>query len=111
MICSMILMAGAVIGIHLATLRGVNSAILRMPQILGVFTYQDTFDHDKGQKSAISGRCLHWILLNFLHGVDYFSVSPGFLCSLVRKNRPKALDVDLLWAPFGPFGPKVGKRV
>ena len=33
---------------------------------LGHFVYalfsQDTFDHDKGQKSAISGRRLHWRL-------------------------------------------------
>ena len=29
-------------------------------------TNQDTFDHDKGQKSAISGLRLHWIFFNFL---------------------------------------------
>ena len=41
---------------------------------LGIFgtLYQDAFDHDKGQKSAISGRdCL-----NFLQWI--FSFSPGF---------------------------------
>ena len=27
---------------------------------------QHTFHHDKGQKSAISGRRLHWIFLKFL---------------------------------------------
>ena len=46
--------------------------------------FQDTFDHDKGQKSAFSGRCLHWIFWIFSSG--FFYVSPGFLCSLVRKS-------------------------
>ena len=45
---------------------------------------QGTFDHDKGQKSAFSGRRLHWIFLNFLQWI-FFSFSPGFLCYLVRK--------------------------
>ena len=30
---------------------------------------QDVFDHDKGQKSAISWRLLHWILLSFLQWI------------------------------------------
>ena len=29
---------------------------------------QDAFDHDRGQKSAISGRRLHWIFLIFSSG-------------------------------------------
>ena len=31
----------------------------------GVAIYQDKFDHDKGQKSAISGRRLQWIFCFF----------------------------------------------
>ena len=30
---------------------------------------QETFNHDKGQKSAISARRLHWIFLNFLQWI------------------------------------------
>ena len=46
---------------------------------------QDAFDHDKGQKSAISGRRLHWIL--FFSPVDcFFPFSPGFMCSLARNG-------------------------
>ena len=41
---------------------------------------QDTFDHDKGQKSAISGRRLHWRL-----STGFFAFSPGSLCNLVRR--------------------------
>ena len=41
---------------------------------------QDMFDHDKGQKSAISGRRLHWRL-----STDFFAFSPGSLCNLVRR--------------------------
>ena len=47
--------------------------------------YQNAFGHDKGQKSAVSGRRLHWIFcLSFLQFV--FPFSPGFLCNLVRKS-------------------------
>ena len=42
--------------------------------------YQDTFDHDKGQKSAISGRRLHWRL-----STGFFAFSPVFMCNLVRR--------------------------
>ena len=31
------------------------------------------FDHDKGQKSALSGRRLPWILLNLLQWISLFS--------------------------------------
>ena len=41
---------------------------------------QDQFDHDKGQKSAISGRRLHWRLST---GFFVF-FSPVFMCNLVR---------------------------
>ena len=41
---------------------------------------QDTFDHDKGQKSAISGRRLHWRL-----STGFFAFSPVFMCNLVRR--------------------------
>ena len=40
---------------------------------------QDTFDHDKGQKSAILGRRLHWRL-----STGFFAFSPVFMCNLVR---------------------------
>ena len=43
---------------------------------------QDTFDHDKGQKSAISGRRLHWI---FLFSSGFPSFSPGFRCNFLTK--------------------------
>ena len=36
---------------------------------LGSLVCQDVFDHDKGQKSAISGRRLHWNFLNFLKSI------------------------------------------
>ena len=48
--------------------------------------YQDTFDHDKGQKSAISGRRLHWRL-----STGFFAFSPGSLCNLVSR-APKNLE-------------------
>ena len=41
---------------------------------------QDTFDHDKGQKSAISGRRLHWRL-----STGFFAFSPVCMCNLVRR--------------------------
>ena len=41
--------------------------------------FQDTFDHYKGQKSAISG---HWRL-----STGIFAFSPGSLCNLVRRAR------------------------
>ena len=41
---------------------------------------QDKFDYDKGQKSAISGRRLHWRL-----STGFFAFSPVFMCNLVRR--------------------------
>ena len=49
-----------------------------------VLYYQDTFDHDKGQKSVISGEILHWIFE--FSPVDLFPFSPGLLRNLVRKS-------------------------
>ena len=43
-------------------------------------------DHDKGQKSAISGRRLHWRL-----STGFFAFSPGSLCNLVRR-APQNLE-------------------
>ena len=40
---------------------------------------QDKFDHDKGQKSAISGCRLHWRL-----STGFFALYPVFMCNLVR---------------------------
>ena len=42
----------------------------------GYFQAQGTFDDDKGQKSAISGRRLHWIFVFIFSPVD-FSFSPS----------------------------------
>ena len=50
-----------------------------------VLSYQDAFDHDKGQKSAISGKFLHWIFLNFRQW-NFSFFAPGSLCNLVRKS-------------------------
>ena len=41
---------------------------------------QDKFDHDKGQKSAISGRRLHWRL-----STRFCAFSPVFICNLVDE--------------------------
>ena len=41
---------------------------------------QDKFDHDKGQKSAISGRRLHWRL-----STGSFAFFQVFMCNLVRR--------------------------
>ena len=37
--------------------------------LMGVNRNQDTLDHDKAQKSAASGRPLHWIFLIFLQWI------------------------------------------
>ena len=56
---------------------------------------QDALNHDKGQKSAISGKFLRWI---FEFQVDVFPFSPGFLCNLLNLGsrlpgtRPEFLD-------------------
>ena len=51
--------------------------LLDFSLIFGVFSAdpqdQDKFDHDKGQKSAISGRRLHWRL-----STGFFAFSPVF---------------------------------
>ena len=49
------------------------------------YFFQDKFDHDKGQKSAISGRRLQWRL-----STGFFAFSPVFMCNLVRR-APKIL--------------------
>ena len=41
---------------------------------------QDKFDHDKGQKSAVSGRRLHWRL-----STGFFAFSPVSMCNLVWR--------------------------
>ena len=46
---------------------------------------QDTFDHDKGQKSAISGRAPSRLDFFKFSPVDS-PFSPDFLCNLVRKS-------------------------
>ena len=64
---------------------------------------QDTFDHDRRQKSAISGRRLHWIFFEFAP-VDFFNI----VISLgnrpkMRKNGPivnrpqQAEERETLW--------------
>ena len=44
---------------------------------------QDKFDHDKGQKSAISGHRVHWTL-----STGFLAFSPAFMCNLVRRASP-----------------------
>ena len=44
---------------------------------------QDMFDHDKRQKSAISGNLLHLAQLSL---VDVFLFLQGFLCNFGRKS-------------------------
>ena len=50
------------------------------------FFSQDKFDHDKGQKSAILGRRLHWRL-----SIGFFAFSPVLMCDLVRQ-APENLE-------------------
>ena len=45
---------------------------------------QDTFDHDKGQKSAISGRSLHWRL-----STGFFAFSPVFYVQFSKTSHLK----------------------
>ena len=48
------------------------------PVPFGLRRYQDTFDHNRGQESAISGYALHWSLfLNFLPWIFSPPFSPG----------------------------------
>ena len=42
-----------------------------------LYVGQDTFDHDKGQKSAISGRRLHWRL-----STGFFLLFLQYLCAI-----------------------------
>ena len=51
---------------------------------------QDTFDHDKRQKSAISGRCLHRNGFYF-SPLDVFPFLEVF-CVIRCRNRPKMLE-------------------
>ena len=44
---------------------------------------QDTFDHDKGQKSAFSGRRPHWIFE--FSPVEFFPFPPGSRPKMLRK--------------------------
>ena len=48
---------------------------------------QDTFDHDKGQKAAISGRRLHWIILDFLQLI--FSLFSRCTVQFSKEMVPK----------------------
>ena len=47
------------------------------------FFIQDTFEHDRGQKSAILARRLHCMSYIFSNG--FYPFSPGGMCNLVRK--------------------------
>ena len=47
----------------------------------------DAFDHDKGQKSAISGCHLHWTFLNFLHWI--WSLFSSFTVLFSKEIAPK----------------------
>ena len=52
--------------------------------IVGNLDDQGTFNHDKGQKSAILGALS--LLDSFEFSPVDFSLSPGFLCNFVRKS-------------------------
>ena len=49
----------------------------KIPYVYCFFSFpsQDAFDHDRGQKSGISGRCLHWIFGGNFSPVDFFLFS------------------------------------
>ena len=47
---------------------------------------QNTLDHDKGQKSAISGRRLHWRLSTGF----FFAFSPVFMCKFSKTSPVKS---------------------
>ena len=74
--------------------------------------FQDTFDHDKGQKSAISGRRLHWRLstgfLRFFSSiyVQFSKTSPLKSGESSEKssgeNRVKSCHVCGCHGFFGP---------
>ena len=49
---------------------------------------EDTFDHNKGQKSAISGRRLHWNFLNFSSGY-FFWLFSRFTVYFSKEMAPK----------------------
>ena len=57
--------------------------------IHSVSQYQDTLDHDKGGKSAISGCHFHWIFVNFLQWI--FSLFSRFS---VQFSKEMALKVE-----------------
>ena len=60
--------------------------------------FQDKFDHDKGQKSAISGRRLHWRL-----STGFFAFSP---VEKIASNPVTSVAVMVFSALS--FGPKKG---
>ena len=65
-------------------------------------SWQDAFDHDKGQKSAISGHRLHWIIFClWIFSSGSFHSSPGSLLG----NRHKA------WRKSRGFRPERKGRV
>ena len=51
--------------------------LLRTSEVGGGGSNQDTFDHDKGQKSAIAGRRLHWRL-----STGFFLLFLQYLCAI-----------------------------
>ena len=81
---------------------------------------QDTFNHDKQQKSAILVKFLHWILSIFSRDFFLFS-SASFLCSLARKSGESGKNVrqrksrkifSRLWPSwfFFKLAPKKGQK-
>ena len=46
-----------------------------------MIVFQEAFDHDKGQKSAVSGRRLHWMFWIFSNGILPFSSTFSVWCS------------------------------
>ena len=61
---------------------------LQHPNSFRINIAQDASNHDRGQKSAISGKFLHWIFWIFSSG--FLPFSPGCRCNWVRQRpQPK----------------------
>ena len=74
------------------SLPGLALGSSRQGRLVGGFAFcdcQDKFDHNKGQKSAISGHRFHWIVyLNFLRWM-FVPCSPGLSLQFRKEIAPK----------------------
>ena len=65
----------------------INSSELFSGLLQEFYGNQDAFDHDRGQKSAISGHRLHWIFWNFLQWI--ISLFSRFSVQCSKEIAPK----------------------